>query len=157
MNTIKELQDRVCDGENAQECLNDIARDIYDKYTEGLQSEIDEIKTEFPDYEPYRGEITDLFGHSFHSYWFSKSKFILQGYDSFRGETNYETDSLPIEVFNDDPAIRESIIQATIKEKMDTIRLHLKQKAKEEEEIAKRQYEQLKERFENEHVHTNSK
>lgn len=150
MNTIKELQDTVNAGECAQESLNRIAETIYDTYLEELKFQQEKLAKEFPSYAFGDHEISPLqrnLNRGFYSYRIIGDNLILTGQDYFRGETDYESDTLPASFFIDDENERVRLITAFVSEKIISVRNRLKEKAEQEEAEEKRQYEYLKEKF----------
>ncbi len=147
---ISQLEEIVRSGENAQEELNQIARHIYNTYLAEIKTQKAEVIKEFPSYEFEENQWSDLDGFPghFHSYWIADGKISFKGADYFRGETNYEYDSLPESVFTDDPQERVKAIREIVKKKADAVRAQLKKEAEQREQQQRQQYEELKEKFE---------
>ena len=148
INDIKTLQEIACLGETAQERLNAIAESIFDTYQLEVQRVTAELEKEFPgkhieSISPFVRRY-----YRFDSFHIQNNCFCLKGVESFRGETDYEWDDLPITVWIEDRENRNKIIVEVVKAKIDAIREELKGRELRREAAARLQYEQLKERFE---------
>ena len=148
MKTIQELQQIVNNGDCAQDELNKIAKDIFYTYTKELGRLFEELD-ENPNFSiDNRRELSNILGYNFDSFSLGKN-LTLKGRETFRGETDYEYEELPLDIFINDPIERTKRVLAFAKMKADNVRARLKNEAEEEEKQAKQNYEYLKERFEN--------
>jgi hypothetical protein len=149
MSTIQELNAIVSAGETAQYSLDAIAESIYDTYLGEISTQRAELTKEFPSFDGDT-QISDLErgNDGFYSYRLDGNELVLRNKDYFRGETNYEYDSLPATVFIDDEIERNRLIHEFVKTKIDALRVRLVKRQEQENEQARLQYEALKERFE---------
>lgn len=147
MSTITELSQIVEAGLWAQSSLNSIAESIYDVYLAEIKTQKKALKTEYPWFDEKISEL-ERCNSGFLQYHISGNNFILTGYDCFRGETNTETDSLPLSIFIDDEHKRNQLIKEFVTSKFDSIRSQIKEQQEQEEEQQRQQYESLKEKFE---------
>lgn len=147
MSTITELNQIVEAGLWAQSSLNAIAESIYDVYLAEIETQKKALETEYPWFDERISEL-ERCNSGFHSYHISGNNLILTGYDYFRGETNTETDSLPLSIFIDDEQKRNQLIKEFVTSKFDSIRSQIKKQQEQEEENERQQLEALKQKYE---------